>query len=94
MKKETPRTQSELKVEAGEINLWSQLENTFKDDVFERQKRGTSTGDIVQRIRITNGLLDTPIVYDNKESQSITRADIEKAKGYKKIDKTKTILSS
>ena len=49
LKKETPRTQSELKVEAGEINLWSQLENTFKDDVFERQKRGTSTGEIVQR---------------------------------------------
>jgi hypothetical protein len=79
LKNETSRTQSELKGEAGEINLCSLLENEFKDDIFERQKRGSSSGDIVQRIKTTAGIIDTPIVFDNKESQNITRSDLEKS---------------
>lgn len=92
LKNQTTHTQSELKGEAGEINLYSLLETEFKDDIFERQKRGISSGDIVQRIRTSSGILDSPIVFDNKESQNITKADIEKAKRYKTIHKTNYVI--
>lgn len=92
LKNQTTHTQSELKGEAGEINLYSLLETEFKDDIFERQKRGMSSGDIVQRIRTNSGILETPIVFDNKESQNITKADIEKAKKYKAIHRTNYVI--
>lgn len=92
LRNQTKHTQPELKGEAGEINLYSMLETGFKDDVFERQKRGISSGDIIQRIRTTSGLLETPIVFDNKESQNITKSDIEKAKRYKIIHKTNYVI--
>ena len=92
LKNQTNRTQSELKGEAGEINLYSLLETEFKDDIFERQKRGMSSGDIIQRIRTNSGILDSPIVFDNKESQNITKADIEKAKKYKAIHRTNYVI--
>jgi hypothetical protein len=46
----------------------------------------------VQRIKTTAGIIDTPIVFDNKESQNITKLDIEKAKKYKIIHKTNYVI--
>ena len=92
LKNQTNGTQPELKGEAGEINLNSILEAGFRDDIFQRQKRGTSSGDIVHRIKTISGFLETPIVYDNKESQNITKVDIEKAKRYKTIHRTNYVI--
>jgi hypothetical protein len=92
LKNETIKTQPELVGEAGEINLCSRLENEFKNDIFERPKRGSSSGDIIQHIRINEKTLQTPIVYDNKESQHITKLDIEKAKRYKAVHKTNYVM--
>jgi hypothetical protein len=46
----------------------------------------------VQRIKTTAGIIDTPIVFDNKESQNITRSDLEKAKKYETIHKTNYVI--
>jgi hypothetical protein len=80
MKKQLVQSQSELKGEAGEIDLYFNLTQAFQQDFFTRQKRGTSMGDIVQRIRTAAGTIETPIVYDNKQADAVTNKDIEKAK--------------
>jgi hypothetical protein len=71
-------TQPELKGEAGELDLLDDLQKAFREevDLFSRQTRGTSQGDIIHQIRMPSGtLIDTPIVYDNKEDTSITKKD-------------------
>lgn len=77
------RTQSELKGEIGEINLFEILTKAFANDQFTRQSRGISSADIVQQLRKDNGILiDSKIIYDNKNVAAIKSQDIDKMKGY------------
>lgn len=92
LKKQITQSQSELKGEVGEIDLYSTLTHAFSNDFFRRQQRGTSSGDLIQQIRTTNGMVDMPIVYDNKEASTVSKSDIEKAKKYKKIHGTDYVI--
>jgi len=92
LKKQLQQSQSELKGEAGELDLYSSLTNAFSNDLFRRQKRGQSSGDVIQQIRIGGKFLDTPIVYDNKAANTVTKKDIEKAKKYQKIHGTNYVI--
>jgi hypothetical protein len=92
LKKRLSQSQAELKGEVGEIDLYRKLEDEFRDDHFRREKRGKSTADIIQQIRSSGMIIDTPIVYDNKEAESITPADIVKAKKYQQIHATKYVI--
>lgn len=92
LRKQLLRSQSELKGEAGEIDLYFNLTQAFQQDFFTRQKRGKAMGDIVQRIRTATMTLDTPIVYDNKQADKVTKKDIEKAKKYKDIHATDYVI--
>ena len=92
LKEQLRQSQSELRGEAGELDLYAALTAAFPDDHFKRQRRGTRGGDIVQRIRSRSGFLDTPIVYDNKSAATVTKADIEKAQGYRLQHGTEYVL--
>ncbi len=92
LKKQLQQSQSELKGEAGELDLYSSLTNAFSNDMFRRQKRGQSSGDVIQQIRVGGKFLDTPIVYDNKNANTVTKKDIEKAKKYQKIHGTNYVI--
>jgi hypothetical protein len=92
LKKQLSQSQSELKGEAGEIDLFSKLTQEFQQDFFSRQKRGQAMGDIIQRIRTATTTLEKPIVYDNKQSDNVTSKDIEKAKRYKDIHATDYVI--
>ncbi|QUC64388.1 DUF2130 domain-containing protein [Nitrosopumilus sp. K4] len=92
LKKQLQQSQSELKGEAGELDLYSSLTDAFPNDLFRRQKRGQSSGDVIQQIRIRGKSLDTPIVYDNKAANTVTKKDIEKAKKYQKIHGTNYVI--
>jgi hypothetical protein len=92
LEKQLLQSQAELKGEGPERNLYVTLRQAFQDDKFERQKRGTASGDIVQRIRTTMGILDIPIVYDNKQAKGVTKRDIEKAKNYQKKYATNYVI--
>ena len=64
----------------------------FPEDQFRRQKRGKSTGDIYgHRIRTKTSIIDIPIVYDNKQAESVTPSDITKAKKYQEIHRNKNM---
>ena len=92
LKKQLTQSQSELKGEAGEIDLFATLTDAFPNDHFRRQKRGTSTGDVMHQIRTRGKSLDIPIVYDNKAANTVTKKDIEKAKKYQKIHGTNYVV--
>jgi len=92
LKKQLQQSQSELKGEAGELDLYSSLTDVFSNDMFRRQKRGQSSGDLIQQIRVGGKFLDTPIVYDNKNANTVTKKDIEKAKKYQKIHGTNYVI--
>lgn len=92
LEKQLLQSQAELKGEGPERDLYASLRQAFQDDKFERQKRGTAGGDIVQRIRTTMGILDIPIVYDNKQAKGVTKKDIEKAKNYQKKHGTNYVI--
>jgi len=92
LKKQLTQSQSELKGEAGELDLFATLTDAFSNDHFRRQKRGTSTGDVIQQIRTKGRTLDVPIVYDNKNANTVTKKDIEKAKKYQKIHGTNYVI--
>lgn len=92
LKRQVNQSQSELKGEAGELDLYEKLVTAFNKDHIIRQKRGTSTGDVIQKIRTSYGELKTPIIYDNKESAGVTKQDMEKAKSYKKIHNTNYVI--
>ncbi len=49
-------------------------------------------GDIVQKIRTTSASMETPIIYDNKQAESVTAKDIEKAKKYKEVHSTDYVI--
>ena len=92
LKKQLTQSQSELKGEAGELDLFATLTAAFKDDQILRQQRGDSTGDLIHTIRTSGGKLKTPIVYDNKNSEAVTKKDIEKAKMYKETHDTNYVI--
>lgn len=92
LKKQLEQKQSELKGEIGELDLYATLTKSFESDMFRRQKRGESTGDVIQQIRSGGKLLDIPIVYDNKNAKTVTKNDIEKAKKYQKIHATNYVI--
>ena len=72
--------------------MFATLTDSFPNDHFRRQKRGTSTGDIIQQIRTKGKSLDIPIVYDNKNANTVTKKDIEKARKYQKIHGTNYVI--
>ena len=92
LKEQLRQSQPELRGEAGELDLYAALTAAFPDDHFKRQRRGTRGGDLIQRIRSKSGFLGTPIVYDNKSAATVTKADIEKAQGYKLQHGTEYVL--
>jgi hypothetical protein len=92
LSKELSKTQSELSGEVGELNLLKKLEKAFPEDTFRRQTRGNSSGDIIHYIKSDTGALLDPIVYDNKESASVTKHDIEKAKRYRETHGTDYVI--
>ena len=92
LKKQLTQSQSELKGEAGELDLLVRLNDAFPNDHFRRQKRGTSSGDVMHQIRENGKSLDIPIVYDNKAAKTVTKNDIEKAKKYQKIHGTNYVI--
>ena len=95
LKKQISQSQAELKGQVGEIDLFAKLTEAFPEDQFRRQIRGKSSGDIIQQIRTAAGKIDMPIVYDNKNAESITSTDIFKAKRYQQVHGTRyTIIVS
>ena len=92
LKKQLTQSQSELKGEAGELDLLARLTEAFPNDHFRRQKRGTSTADVMHQIRENGKSLDIPIVYDNKAAKTVTKNDIEKAKKYQNIHGTNYVI--
>lgn len=92
LKKQLQQSQSELKGEVGELDLYLSLTEAFASDLFRRQKRGQSSGDIIQQIRVGGKSLDTLIIYDNKAANTVTKKDIEKAKRYQKIHGTNYVI--
>jgi hypothetical protein len=92
LKKQLTQSQAELKGEVGELDLFVTLTDAFPQDHFRRQKRGISSGDLIQRIRTGSNVLDTPIVYDNKAANTVTKSDVTKAKKYQKIHGTQYVL--
>jgi len=92
LKKRLEQSQPELKGEAAERDLYSNLTQAFQQDYFIHQTRGKAMGDIVQRIRTASTSLETPIVYDNKQAESVTSKDIEKAKKYKDVHATDYVI--
>ena len=92
LKKQLTQSQAELKGEVGELDLFVTLTDAFPQDNFRRQKRGISSGDLIQRIRTGSSVLDTPIIYDNKNANTVTKADVTKAKKYQKMHGTTYVL--
>ena len=92
LEKQLKQSQSELKGEVGELDLLASLTEAFPNDHFRRQKRGTSSGDVMHQIRENGKSLDIPIVYDNKAAKTVTKNDIEKAKKYQKIHGTNYVI--
>ena len=92
LKTQISRTQSESKGEAGERDLYVDFKNVFPEDELERQKRGSASGDIVQRIKANNRILEIPIVFDNKEPLCVNKLDL--LKNYKIISCILVYVSS
>jgi hypothetical protein len=93
LKEQLTQSQAELKGEVGERDLYATLTEAFPEDNFRRQKRGTSSGDLIQRVSLTPGKYsEMPIVYDNKEADLVTKHDIGKAKSYKDLHGTNYVL--
>lgn len=86
------KRQSELIGEVGEIQLLETLQETFKEDSFNMQSRGTSEADIVQTVHHNNMPLDIRICYDNKQKTMVTKAHVDKAKKYQQIHNTRYVF--
>lgn len=83
--------QSELKGEVGEIGLEEMLQVFGKkgDIITLKKRKGERTAEIIHQIMGPNRqLLDTVIVYDNKNTQRIVPNDVRKSKSYKEIHNT------
>lgn len=86
------KKQSELIGEVGEIELLKLLKESFPDDDFTTQSKGTAEADIVQTIKHNNQVLDIRICYDNKQNTQVTKTHVDKAKAYQQIHNTKYVL--
>jgi hypothetical protein len=87
------RIPPELRGTAGELVLQDELQNEFKADKFTPKRVGVEMADVVQTIVTGTGQrLRTPIAYDKKMGNIITKLDIEKAKKYKTIHNTDHVL--
>lgn len=85
--------QSELRGEVGELNLFDKLNGAFQQDILNRTTRGAECGDIIHQIKLPSGkVLDTKIVYDNKNANTVTSKDLEKAKKYMQIHQTEHVI--
>lgn len=79
----------QLRGDSGEKDLYTDLHNSFPDDLFTVKKVGHRMPDIVQTIVTEDGgRLVTPVLWDTKTGEKITPEDIEKAKKYKEIYNT------
>ncbi len=93
LKQKLTESQAELKGEAGELDLYATLTRAFPEDIFRRQRRGQVSGDLIQQIRTGTGrALQKAIIYDNKEGESVTKKDLQKAKGYRSIHGTNYVI--
>ncbi len=87
------QTPSELKGEVGELDLLVTLRNAFQQDHIDRTPRGTAGSDIIQKIRTLSGtVLETSIVYDNKNAAVVTQHDVKKARDYMEIHGTDYVI--
>jgi len=92
LQRQMAQRSSETQGTIGEHDLYNILKNTFEDDHFELQKRGNEEGDILQTIKTSTGFLKIPIIYDNKQAQTISVKDTEKAKRYMKKFNTEHVI--
>jgi len=93
MQKTLENIPAELRGTAGELVLQDELQKEFKVDEFLPKKVGAEMADVVQTIVIENGQkLRTPIAYDKKMGNFVTKLDIEKAKRYKTIHGTDHVI--
>lgn len=84
---------AELRGTAGELVLQDELQKEFITDKFTLKKVGHEVADVVQTIVTETGnVLATPIAYDKKMGNIVTKLDIEKAKRYKTIHGTDHVL--
>lgn len=82
-------TAPELRGTAGEFVLRDLLQNEFRSDNFTSKKTGISMSDIIQTIVTETGeTIPTPIVYDVKKGDNVTKSDIAKAKYYMSVHNT------
>ena len=80
---------SELKGTAAEFVLLDLLQKEFPRDHFTTKKNGKRMADVIQTVVTEKGDgIPTPIVYDVKMGENVTRTDIDKAKNYMLIHKT------
>lgn len=93
LRRQLSDVQSEIKGEVGEINLLDKLKNAFPQDIINRTSRGVECGDVIHQIKLPSGnLLDTKIVYDNKNASTVTLKDLEKTKKYMQIHQTEHVI--
>ena len=88
LQKNIEESQAELKGEAGELDLYETMIHAFPTDSFQRTKRGTVSADLIQKIKTDSGAMKMPIVFDNKATKTVSKADIEKSAKYKKVHST------
>jgi hypothetical protein len=80
---------SELRGTAGEFVLVELLQKEFPRDNFTTKMNGKQMADVIQTIVTEKGeIIPTPIVYDVKMGDKVTKSDIAKAKNYMSIHKT------
>jgi hypothetical protein len=83
----------ELRGTAGELVLQDELEKEFKFDEFKPKEVGVEMADLIQTIVTETGhRLHTPIAYDKKMGDNVTKLDLEKAKRYKVIHNTDHVI--
>jgi hypothetical protein len=79
----------ELRATASEFVLSDELKKEFPSDDVRTKKVGVAMADVIQLIVTSTGeRISTPIVYDRKTGETITKQDIIKAKNYKSIHNT------
>ncbi len=79
----------ELRGTAGEFVLFDELKKEFQRDDIVPKQVGVAMADVIQNIVTDTGeRISTPIVYDKKMADTVTKKDIEKSKSYKTIHNT------
>ena len=80
---------AELRGTAGEFILVDELKREFVMDEIKPKRVGVAMADAVQVVVTEMGeRINTPIVYDRKMGDSVTKSDLVKAKNYKTIHNT------